>query len=529
MLRKISIDKHYIDIFEDSRQNIWLASKWKIAMIGVNGEVKNHDEFELLSDERVGGFIEEAGEVWGLSAKYGNKYHLSHVLNADAPRLANISETDPKKIIPTKAVFLSASNSYSIHDYINTYLDRASVEESYVSKTHDYEDGNLWACTFDGAFRINKKEGTFKQFFQDKQIAHVLKDLENGYWFTTLGSGVFFVPHLENQSISVIDNIDLGNTIVVFSENDKFWFGANKAKFGYIDNNVQKVSSFYMSKGRSRVKRIIKGKAPGDLFVVLEEALLLRKGDGTIGRIDGSIKNIQKWTDQVYVIGTTYGLTFVDVDKLYDNLHYEPGTRSPEGSWGFSNQPFSIKHLTTSSVIDIEPYGKGLLVATSRGLYYVNGQMQEKRMVDHWVMNSVINDISVLNDSTYILASSAYGSFMFNGEKVIQFSTENGLSSNIHRKVYPQNDSIFWLATNAGINQVMLDQGKVLVRSVGFADGLMSEDVNDVTIWKSNLVAATSKGISKIEISSLEKDWQHLLRISMLIRMCRFSMPLLIK
>lgn len=508
ILKKVSFEKHYVDIFEDSRQNIWLASIWKIAMIGANGEVKNHEDFGLGKEEYIGSFSEEEGEVWGRSSRFDKKFHLSHALSKQAKRLPDVIEGDLKKVIPDQEVFLSTSNNVFVHKYLNAYVGDPVIKVSFVSKLNDYGDGNLWACTFDGALKINKKTGTSMRYFKGLQIAHVLKDLENGYWFTTLGSGVFYVPNLDNQSISTIDNMAVGNTTVVFNDDDKVWFGANKAKFGSISDDALEITSFYMSKGRSRAKSIVKGKNPGDLLIVLEEALILKKSDGTFGRIDGSIKNFQKWTDQVYVAGVTWGLLFIDVDMLYGKFHFVPGTRSPKGNWGFFRKPFTMKHLYMSPVIEIEPYGPGLLVASSRGLYYVNEDLQEIKMNDHPVMNSVINDIHVLNDSTYILASNGFGSFLFSGEKISQFSTDQGLSSDIHRKVFPENDSTFWLATNAGVNKVMLNQGELAVKHVGTTDGLMSEDVNDVTIWDDKLVAATSKGISQINISTLEADQQ---------------------
>ena len=170
----------------------------------------------------------------------------------------------------------------------------------------------------------------------------------------------------------------------------------------------------------------------------------------------------------------------------------------------FRDQPNLLQVEGKGSVIDMELYQGGVLVSTALGVYFLDQDLNYNKLSGHPILDNVINDIKVLNDSTYLLASNGFGTFLHSNGEWTKFSTENGMSSDINRKVYAQNDSTFWVATNAGVNRVISRGSAWQISSIKSTDGLLSEDVNDLVIHGDNLIAATSRGISWVNIP----DWQ---------------------
>ncbi len=123
LIRKVSLKRHFMDLFEDAQKNIWLSTRMEIAMIGANGKVKNHADFKLGKKVRIGSFIEREGQVWGLSMNSGHQYHLSHVSDSTVSRLPDVMERDTKKMIPAKKVFLSPAKPILVNNYMKAHTN----------------------------------------------------------------------------------------------------------------------------------------------------------------------------------------------------------------------------------------------------------------------------------------------------------------------------------------------------------------------------------------------------------------------
>ncbi len=61
-----------------------------------------------------------------------------------------------------------------------------------------------------------------------------------------------------------------------------------------------------------------------------------------------------------------------------------------------------------------------------------------------------------LADKYHFFGTSGKGLIRYNEitQEIIQLTTKDGLASNLITEVYPENDSVVWLATNQGLNKV---------------------------------------------------------------------------
>lgn len=503
LIAAIAFNDFYTNFFEDSKGNVWLSTKTRIVMIGVDGVVRNMEDLGGEKRWRVASFMEKNGEIWA-GMGFERSAHLISIDGQPHKSDSIMSGESYSDFIASQLVYLPSSQFSYPAPYINAFLDDGQKISRSISKTHTYPNGELWACTFSGAVKINQKTRSGTTFFKDKQVSHVLRDREGGYWFSTFGDGVFFVPSLEKGAIRVIDNQPLGNITTLYMQGDVLWFGANNAVVGRVSEKMTKRWDLSLKDGRSRVKKIVSvGEGPELVFAV-EEALVMKDKDDHFSHLKGALKVAIPWSDSLLVVGTTNQVFVFNREIIMErfNARKHLGYDSPADH--FKLLPRLTKLLSRAAVIDMEPYQGGILVSTAHGLYFLDKSLNYSKQSQHPAMSHVINDIRVLNDSSYLLATNGFGTFLNRSNTWTNFSTKSGLSSDINRKVFAENDSTFWIATNAGVNRVTGSGGSWRVSSIKSTDGLLSEDVNDLMIHDDNLIAATSKGISWINIS----DWE---------------------
>lgn len=503
LVAAIKFKDYYINLFEDSKGNLWLTTKTGLAMIRKDGTVKNTKDFDKNGLQRMSAFMEKEGVVWaGLDAnRRGYRFSVRKDTQSATPMVLG---EDFSAFIDSNPIYLTSTNQRQASSYLNAFLDEENKVFHAISKIHNYPDEELWACTFRGATKIDKAKKSSTIFLEGKQVSHVLRDREGGYWFTTLGDGVFFVPSLEKGAVTNVNDQPIGNVTALYMEGDVLWFGGNNAVIGRTGEQGNKRWNMSSKYGRSRVKRIVPIKNSEDLLFVAEEAMILKKGHENFSRLAGSVKTVQPWADSLLVVGTTHMIYVLDLEATLKKFKAEHIQDDNAAAPNFRQLSKMLQIEGKGAVIDMEEYQGGVLVSTALGLYFLDNRLNFSKLSAPPIMNAVINDIKALNDSSYLLATSGYGTFLFKDGQSIAFSTETGMSSDINRKVFAQNDSTFWIATNAGINRVTYQENDWHISSIKSTDGLLSEDVNDLIIHGDYLIAATSKGISRINIP----DWQ---------------------
>lgn len=503
LIAAIKFSDFYTNIFEDSKGNLWLSTKTSIAMIGVDGDVRNTEDLGGDGTWRVASFMEKEGEVWA-GMGYDKKVYRLPAERTTSGQDTVLSGAGFSDFIAPHLVFLPSGQSSFPNPYVNSFLDVGKKISRTITKAHTYPNGEIWACTFYGGIKIDKTTGTRTTFLADKQVSHVLKDREGGYWLTTFGDGVFFVPSLGKSAISTVDNQPIGNTTALYMQDDILWFGANSAVIGKINTGKARKWNLSLSGGRSRVKKIAEMERGKGLILSVEEAIVFKDENDNFSRLEGSVKIVQPWSDSLLVVGTTNQVIVFDRETMMKWFQAVKNDDHNSPTLNFRDQPARARLASKGSVTDMEIYQEGVLISTAVGLYFLDGHFNYRKLTGHPVMSSVINDIKVLNDSAYLLATNGFGTFLNREEVWTNFSIQNGMSSEINRKVFAQNDSVFWIATNAGVNRVRASGDDWEISSIKSTDGLLSEDVNDLIVHGDNLIAATSKGISWINIP----DWE---------------------
>ena len=73
-------------------------------------------------------------------------------------------------------------------------------------------------------------------------------------------------------------------------------------------------------------------------------------------------------------------------------------------------------------------------------------------------------------------------------------------------KLFVENDSIIWLATNNGLNRVLISNPQISVKTFNEDDGLVDSYINDVFIKGETVWVATRSGLCSMSNNDFVKD-----------------------
>lgn len=509
LLAKVEVGSHFNDLLVDNAGTIWISTVVDgIISIKVPGDT--HYYRDNLGKRGSAILLRQAGD----SVRAIHAFHGDIALHEDMeePELLPESEESKQLLAGMLSEFLVLKESQLVKGtgiferFARMQTDHPMNFGSEATKTHGYGD-ELWFCTYTGAYRIdrgNKKRVT--AYFKDQIVTHVLKDREGSYWFTTMGNGIFYVSSLKSRSLRNEQSAMLsGVTALMKSKNGDVYFAGNHGSFGRILDDEVFIDKIKSPVNRSMIKYIEEGYQPGQ-YILSSDNALIEVVNGRIMRTTPLLaKSILKWKDDLYAIGTNNRLMIVNHQQLDAMLNMSQGAFDESD---LEKEPSAYTQYLSDGyhwITDVETYGDGLLLGTLNGVYLFDANNEMSRFEGHELLGKRINDIVVLESGKSLaVATHGHGVLIKEDNEWKTVSQKEGLRSGISRRIWQNHADTLWVASNMGIDRVVL-KDKVKVKSMTQSDGLMSEDVYDVLVSGDQLVAATSAGLSLIDLPRWEQ------------------------
>ncbi len=303
----------------------------------------------------------------------------------------------------------------------------------------------------------------------------VWKDREGGLWMTSLERGLFYffpflpvwyteqdgLPTSKINGIKVIGDyrfLQLANgQLMVLKGRDSYSLKKHELIDSVLDNDYNPTYGLFLS-GADRIKQI-----PS-----LKQTHL------------GFGKKISIGPSAVWVIA------------LGDLFKYNPnGVRTDTLSFVKLSRPTCAFELS----------GNRLLVGTLDGLYIHDNSGIRFLGAGNPLLRQRISSIDRINSQYLILTTIGSGVIILRentGEVVHHYTTDHGLPSMMCNSAYAEEDGVVWVATNRGICRInqILDPASVSFKTLDLNDGLISNEVNEVTIFKDEIWLATLHGLS---------------------------------
>ena len=314
-----------------------------------------------------------------------------------------------------------------------------------------------------------------------ESVTHVLKDREGSYWFSTLDSGVFYLPNLYFTYIPH----DYEVNALTKDAKGSVYYGLEGGDVYKINNGDSIRSKLFISNNDSRITSMCYDESSKGLWIG-------RIGGVWVGEEKTSIdahgvKNMFTQNGQLMLRGIT---------KVF---------RRKEGTINdfVADTLYNAKDRIYATYLLNE---EQLLVAKREHLigYNVKSKTSFKITDSTEILNVRVNQIKRLNDDLVLLATRGKGLLLYGNGYISKLGKVDGLCSNSINDIAVQNDHTVWVSTNHGINRIIFEKNKALdIITLNRKHGLVANEVNALLYANSKLYLGTKKGLGIVDTENL--------------------------
>jgi ligand-binding sensor domain-containing protein/two-component sensor histidine kinase len=490
-----------LKLFADSKGRIWMAPFKNTVCYYYNGKIHNQENDPVLkkirlssvigyfresSDQDVGFYADNSLTV--VSANNAITQYKSNEASAVFLRpnphgkgfQLNIDDScfvvTNGKMIPIPCAGVGSMN-------VSPKLNK--VKAGLKVTAEDYDPGInhvLFTNTWYGSYMVDTVtlDHYEETFLKGKQISHALVDSERNIWFATLGEGVYklasreFKTHYfcENQTQEIFSLAKINDKIYAGTAFGKIYLLHGKVIDTINANKEFNTSLYYGSTNRVTCLQQLKD---GSLLMGSDGLLVKKTSKGAVfnTRIY-AIKSIEELTNEMVLVGTARRALLIHSNDL-------------------SIQDTIFPSRTTCVCV----YNNNYYIGTVNGLYVVNPNKQVRYMGD--AIPSLRQRISYFckspNGLLYIATYGAGIICMKNDQVVNQITTREGISSNICRTLFVNNDFL-WAGTDKGLNKINISQTPYPVTTYSTSDGLPTDIINAVYVDGNTIYVGSPAGVT---------------------------------
>jgi two-component sensor histidine kinase len=302
-------------------------------------------------------------------------------------------------------------------------------------------------------------------------VNRMLQDHEGNNWYSTPNDGVYmhprFRPYVFNTTAGLRDN----NVIAVQLPPDGSIIATHSD--GSFERILGKELSRYelpLSNMMNRVK-FVHPLSPGSFLAGSDRGLYLMKGTSTT----------QLWSDaqKASILGHGYIL----IGAATNLVRFDLTTQT-------------IRKICDKRTTALGQDDNGMIYIGSTDGMYTYSQVLRKFNMDSTLSKSRITSIARTSDNRMVFATHTAGLYIWDHQQLHHLDEQDGLSSNNCRKVLVGPDGLLWVYTDRGLDMISLSMGKIAQAQHCFwADGILSNNINDIAVDSSRIYAATSEGI----------------------------------
>ncbi len=341
---------------------------------------------------------------------------------------------------------------------------------SAIASVAYFGEGKLWIGLLkNGVMELNPTLLEIQSnYLEGFSVSSILEDSEGGMWFTTLEGGVFYTPSTKHYSVN--STLLKGQYVraIDISPNGRIAVGyGNRGPMQFIK--------------KSTISDGVEVNFLLNLLFLSEEELLCNCQKT-------EIHNLR--TGKVQILDELYQLSnFLDSNLLVvDNKFYKKEKNEWVEKESFDKKTVAIRAIYIDSA-------KSLYAVGWEGAYI----KEENKLVSLAKYDSAFakrfDDVKGISNRVFF-ASSTKGLLILQDDSVFQIGEANGLSSNIALCLEVEDENHIWVGTNKGLNLVDLSAEKPLVHNLNEKQGLVSNEVTAIKLWKDTVWVGTKHGIS---------------------------------
>lgn len=350
---------------------------------------------------------------------------------------------------------------------------------------HIDDQGNLWVGLFrHGVYRF--RDGDLKSdpslYLAGHSVSSICSDHESALWFSTLNNGVFY---LSNINVKSVKSVQGRVNAIAAHDNVGVYAGTYDMQVLHIAQEDDGCFAVKSIPGINTEVNSLMFPSPDSLFVSC------RFADLRLINTRPVIPRIRFFDLHVYQVevNKNIGVAFSGSSRIritkkdtIENFFL--------GDLGFSGRVEVIRFLNENT----------LLIGAFDGLWQLDLRSRKVRFLGDKtpLLASRINDIAIDSKGRVVLATIERGVLIMEKDSVYAIGRAEGLISNQCNKLMIDFASRIWVATNGGLARITFVPGerrRYRILNLDEGDGLSSNDIKDLAMYKDQVWMATGSGV----------------------------------
>ncbi len=416
-----------------------------------------------------------------------------------------------KKFNPDYSYRICCKQKNVLYYIMDNYLFRIINSDMFVK---DFSTSTLWVSvdcnntlwvgtSNKGVFgfeNCNIKNKPSFHYFKNKSVSSVFRDKNKGLWFSTLESGLYYMPNSEINIFNTSDGLmeDYINCVTLIEGTT--WFAYQHNYISTLSNqNCIKHKKIVDDKDSQIFEILFKPKHKETIISCNRKLVSIKNN-----KFNFFYENLLFRKGRKYVLSGGYDICIDNKGRLW--VAWANGLGLVERNENVFQTDFINKNMKIKCLEKHENVNK-LWLGTPIGLvlFTFNSKNYKKCLFQNFGDKFPIlkNSITKLRfDSishTLIIGTKNQGVVLMKNNKCYQLTTKNGLSDNFITSLQ-LNNGYLWVGTINGLNKVKivdLEFSKYYILKLFKSNGLPSNRINDLIVNDKEIIIATDKGLVK--------------------------------
>jgi ligand-binding sensor domain-containing protein len=496
-LRALKFNAIVISMYQDSKDRLWFGTNKNILYM-FDGETLTKFTSTDLNNQFIFTYVNEdaKGRIWTYSKQCLRIYKNGRFKLYPHASLNPLSYKTIMNLPENALLYIDSAGLNYRKGTTNKTLNKIGAALQQENLGYFYaNEKELWLSHKNGVYQQDA-HGKVTNYLQGVPTVQVIKDKDKNMWFTT-SEGIYMLSKVEKRIYMMNKTHGLSSNVVksIYKDQNKnIWLGLDGGYLNRVAYKSHKVDQIEIPDKKifgTGPKKLVLDRANGSLFFASDYGL------GVLSNVYNQKKDIRylKEINNSFLVVKDFsidrkgGLSLAmssgvamlnDRNKslLFDMQHLKEGVNF------FSDRSYSVFYdkngnLWFSNINGLNELSKGKI----------------KKYVKNSLLTRRINDINQLPDGTMVMATDGYGLILIKDNKIRHhFTMENGLASNICKKIFISNNDI-WVITNEGINRICMDLEKPVVNAFEYTNALLKNDVNDLFVDSATSYFATNTGM----------------------------------
>ena len=361
-------------------------------------------------------------------------------------------------------------------------------------------DHQLWTGTRNGAFVFEYPSlKKVKTYLTGRSVSSIMKDREDGIWFSTFEEGLFYVPDPDIVHYSIADGL-LHKRINCLSRDPhgRLWIGSEGSAFSIFDGKTIQSRVIFQknvtNKNIRNIRHLKDGRTlviskAGTLFIQngTHQLLLQRATDLNIDRagniwsgLNGLFEISPKLTAQK-LLPANAPLDVLDANPLH-------GIPSIKKFKGFKVEKIEFDEQQTT------------WVGTHNGLFVIDTAGGEQKILPYSIKDM---DFDADRQALWVLSESKGLFLIQHGQVVDSISIRNQFGEVICRDLCRDDAGNLWIGTASGLFRVQGEAGNLKLTNFWGVLGLGWDKINAVEVLDNQVFIGKDDGLLAVPKSIL--------------------------